>query len=209
MMTVVILSPSMRYPANHKDSTRRRILAAASAVFRERGVAATGVDEVMRRAGLTHGGFYAHFAGKSALVAEACGAGFDSAVPNLERIAALPTVRDRVRALVLSYLGKRHRDDRATGCLIAALGAEVARLDETARAGYSAGFERHRQRVAAALRLHADPAENLRQTSALMSLLVGALVFARTVNDPAVSDSILADTRRTALDFFAKEPAAP
>ncbi|MFZ9681991.1 MAG: TetR/AcrR family transcriptional regulator, partial [Cephaloticoccus sp.] len=55
----------MRYPPNHKQATRRRIVAAASAAFRERGVEGTGVDEVMRRAGLPHGGFYAHFRDKS------------------------------------------------------------------------------------------------------------------------------------------------
>ncbi|MCX6931880.1 MAG: TetR family transcriptional regulator, partial [Verrucomicrobia bacterium] len=77
----------MRYPPTHKLDTRRRIVAAASAAFRERGVENTGVDEVMRRAGLTHGGFYAHFEDKAALVAEACTDAFDAAVGNLERIA--------------------------------------------------------------------------------------------------------------------------
>ena len=73
----------MRYPPEHKTATRRRILEAAGQAFRERGVAETGVDEVMRRAGLTHGGFYAHFRDKTELLAEACAAAFDTAVPNL------------------------------------------------------------------------------------------------------------------------------
>src|ERR1051325_655142 len=77
----------VRYPPTHKHATRRRILEAASQAFRERGVAETGVDEVMRRAGLTHGGFYSHFRDKSELVAEACTSAFDEAVPNLDRIA--------------------------------------------------------------------------------------------------------------------------
>ena len=81
----------MRYPANHKHTTRRRIVEAASQAFRERGVTETGVDEVMRRAGLTHGGFYAHFRDKTELIAEACRSAFDEAIPNLSRIAAQPT----------------------------------------------------------------------------------------------------------------------
>src|SRR5512140_2932174 len=101
----------MRYPADRKLNTRRRILEAASQAFRERGVAETGVDEVMRRAGLTHGGFYAHFQDKSELVAEACAAAFDAAVPNLERISALPTPSSRARLLIDSYLSVRHREN--------------------------------------------------------------------------------------------------
>ena len=83
----------MRYPAAHKQATRRRILDAASQAFRERGVAETGVDEVMRRAGLTHGGFYAHFHDKTELIAEACVAAFDAAVPNMERSGFQPRRR--------------------------------------------------------------------------------------------------------------------
>src|SRR6266498_3302238 len=110
----------MRYPATHKHITRRRIVDAASQVFRERGIAETGVDEVMRRAGLTHGGFYAHFRDKSELVAEACTAAFNAAVPNLDRIAAGPTPIARARLLIDSYLGRRHRDNHGSGCVVVA-----------------------------------------------------------------------------------------
>jgi len=197
----------MRYPPNHKQATRRRILDAASRVFRAHGLAATGVDEVMRRAGLTHGGFYAHFRDKTELVTEACATGFDSAAANLDRIAALPTPRARVRALVLSYLGGHHRDHAGDGCLLASLGSEVARLDGEARVLFADSFRRHRARVAAALALHPDPAENERRANALLGLLAGALVFARAVADPAESAALLSQARRTALELFAPEPA--
>lgn len=194
----------MRYNAAHKERTRARILEAASLAFRQRGVVATGVDEVMGRVGLTHGGFYAHFRNKSDLVAAACTAGFDSAIENLDRIARLPTVRARVRALVGSYLGRTHRDNPATGCLIAALGAEASRLDRRSREIYSQAFQRHRERVADALRLCSDEKANQREVTALMSFLVGALLFARSVNDPAESDQILLESRETALRLFAR-----
>jgi TetR/AcrR family transcriptional regulator, transcriptional repressor for nem operon len=193
----------MRYPADHKSATRRRILEAASAAFRERGVAATGVDEVMRRAGLTHGGFYAHFRSKSALVAEACATGFDMGADNLARIAALPTARQRVRALVASYLSPHHRDHRAEGCLIAALGHEASRPGGRARRDYGEALQRHRARVAAALGLHADPGENERRATALLGLLVGALILARSLPDEASSRAALVQARDTALDLFA------
>jgi TetR/AcrR family transcriptional repressor of nem operon len=195
----------MRYSTDHKVSTRTRILRAASEVFRERGVASTGVDEVMRRAGLTHGGFYAHFRGKAELVAEACAIGFDAGRENLARIAALPTTRDRVRALVWSYLSPRHRDNPAEGCLIAALGLEVARPGAEARAGYSSALQQHRTRVAEALQLSSDEKENLRLATALLGQLVGALVIARSLEDPVESESVLAQARQTALEHFAPE----
>src|SRR5882672_3736605 len=175
----------MRYPPDHKQATHRRILEVASQAFRERGVAETGVDEVMRRAGLTHGGFYAHFRDKTELVAETCAVAFDAAVPNLERIAAQPTPATRARMLIDSYLAARHRDNRGAGCLIVAVGADMARLHGAARTGYSRGFTQHLARLGAALRLSDDPRENRERVTHLMSSLVGALLFARAIDDPA------------------------
>jgi TetR/AcrR family transcriptional regulator, transcriptional repressor for nem operon len=210
-MTIVMQSAAMRYPADHKHATRCRILEAAGQAFREHGVAETGVDEVMRRAGLTHGGFYAHFRDKTELVAEACTAAFDAAVPNLERIAALPTRGARARMLIDSYLAARHRDNRGSGCLIVAVGADMARLQGAARAGYSRGFTRHLDRLAAALRLSRDPERNRELATQLMSALVGALLFARAIDDPASSDAILHSMRRHLRATFGAEPtrAAP
>jgi TetR/AcrR family transcriptional repressor of nem operon len=186
----------MRYPPDRKPATRRRILEAASQAFRECGVAETGVDEVMRRAGLTHGGFYAHFRDKAELVAEACAVGFAEAVPNLERIRALPSRASRVRLLVDSYLAPRHRDNRSSGCLIVAVAADLARLTGAARAGYSRAFRLHLARLAEALRLSEDPDENLERVTHLMSTLVGALLFARAVDDPQYSTELLRSMRR-------------
>src|SRR4051812_27973100 len=181
----------MRYPAAHKHLTRHRIIDAASQVFRERGIAETGVDEVMRRAGLTHGGFYAHFRDKSDLVAEACTAAFNAAVPNLDRIAAAPTAAARARLLIDSYLGRRHRDNLGSGCVVVAVGADAARLRGPAREGYSRAFAQHLERLGAALRLSRDPQRNRERVTWLMSSLVGALLFARAIDDPAQSDAIL------------------
>jgi TetR/AcrR family transcriptional regulator, transcriptional repressor for nem operon len=199
----------MRYPPAHKEATRRRILEAAGQAFRERGVAETGVDEVMRRAGLTHGGFYAHFADKTELIAEACAAAFEAAVPNLDRIAAAPTPAMRARLLIDSYLGTRHRDNRGSGCLVVAVGADMARLTGAARAGYARGFAQHLARLAEALRLDPDPLRNRERVTLLMSSLVGALLFARAIDDPAQSEAMLHAMRRQLREQFCREPAAP
>ena len=197
----------MRYPPSHKESTRRRIVEAASQAFRERGVAETGVDEVMRRAGLTHGGFYAHFPDKTALIAEACAAAFDAAVPNLDRIAAAPTPVARARLLIDSYLGTRHRDNRGSGCFVVAVGADMVRLRGAAREGYARGFAQHLERLVAALRLDPDPRQNRERVTHLMSSLVGALLFARAIDDPAQSDAMLHAMRRQLREQFCRETA--
>jgi TetR/AcrR family transcriptional regulator, transcriptional repressor for nem operon len=198
----------MRYPRTHKETTRRRILEAASQAFRERGVAETGVDEVMRRAGLTHGGFYAHFADKTELLGEACALAFDAAVANLERIAAAPTPAVRARLLIDSYLGSRHRDNRGSGCLVVAVGADMARTEGPVRANYALSFARHLERLAAALRLDPDSRRNRERVTHLMSSLVGALLFARAIDDPAESDAILHAMRRQLRAQFCAEPNA-
>lgn len=157
----------------------------------------------MRRAGLTHGGFYAHFRDKTELVAEACAAGFAEAVPNLARIAALPTPAARVRLLIDSYLAARHRDSRGSGCVIVAVAADIARLSGPARVGYSRAFALHLERLAAALRLADDPAENRDRVTHLMSALVGALLFARAIDDPKASLVLLHTMRRRLRTQFA------
>ncbi|MDB6093172.1 MAG: transcriptional regulator, TetR family [Verrucomicrobia bacterium] len=162
----------------------------------------TGVDEVMRRAGLTHGGFYSHFRDKSELVAEACAEAFDEAVGNLGRIASQPTAAKRARLLIDSYLSPRHRDNRGSGCLVVAVGADMGRLTGTGRAGYSAGFVRHIDRLCAALRLARDPGENRDRVTHLMSSLVGALIFARATEDPVRSDALLSSSRRMLRKTF-------
>jgi TetR/AcrR family transcriptional repressor of nem operon len=210
-MTFVILH-TVRYSADHKQLTRLRIVEAASQAFRERGVAETGLDEIMRRAGLTHGGFYAHFRDKTELIAEACTAGFAAAVPNLERIASLPTARARARLLIDSYLSERHRKNRGSGCLIVAVAADMARLDGPARRGYSQAFTRHLERLERALRLSPDPETNRDRVTQLMSSLVGALLFARAIDDPQQSQRILHSMRRMLRTQFAdaasvEEPA--
>src|SRR5262245_21758425 len=196
----------MRYPPAHKHATRRRIVEAASQAFRERGVSETGVDEVMRRAGLTHGGFYAHFRDKSELVAEACAAAFDAAVPNLDRIASRPTRAARARLLIDSYLSSRHRDNHGSGCVVVAVGADAARLRGAARPGYSRGLTQHIDRLCEALHMSRDPQKNRDRVTNLMSSLVGALRFARAIDDSARSEEVLHSMRRHLKAEFCTEP---
>ena len=196
----------MRYPPTHKRETRRRILDAASAAFRERGVEGTGVDYIMRRAGLTHGGFYAHFRDKTELVAEACTQVFEDAVINLNRIGSQPTAARRARVLIDSYLSVHHRDNRGSGCLVVAVAADMARLDGSGRAAFSKGFETHLERLAAALRLSEDPELNRDRVNHLMAALVGSLLMARSTDDAGRSDRLLQSSRRMLHLEFCSSP---
>ncbi len=207
-MTIVILRRNVRYPATHKLATRRRIVDAAAQAFRERGVSETGVDEVMRRAGLTHGGFYAHFEDKEQLVAEACAAAFDAAIPNLDRISAAPTPAARARLLIDSYLAVHHRDNRGSGCFVVAVGADMVRLRGAAKSGYARGFTLHLERLKAALRLHADIERNDTLVTHLMSSLVGALLFARAIVEPTRSAAVLHSMRRQLRAEFCRNSRA-
>src|SRR5207247_1521207 len=121
---------------------------------------------------------------------------FDAAVPNLERIAAGRTAAMRVRLLIDSYLSTRHRDNRGSGCFVVAVGADMVRLRGAARTGYTRGFARHIDRLSAALRLDAEPRRNRERVTQLMSSLVGALLFARAVDDPRQSGAMLHTLRR-------------
>src|SRR5438128_752564 len=119
----------MRYEKGHREQTRKRVVNAASARFRAQGIEATGLASLMADAGLTHGGFYAHFRSKDDLVREAI---VDAQARSRETWmnevqAAKERGGDGLEALVRWYLRAAHRDRPEAGCSVAALAPEVAR----------------------------------------------------------------------------------
>src|SRR5262249_1601395 len=125
----------MRKSREEAAQTRKRIVTAASGEFRKHGLVATGINDLMSAAGLTHGGFYKHFESKDQLVAEACAEAVQTAI--LERLGAAASEGAGAAA---AYLSTDHRDNPATGCPLSAIGSELARSDEKTRAAASAGF---------------------------------------------------------------------
>ena len=184
----------MRYDSEHKQKTREKVLKVAAKAIRVDGPHKIGVADVMAEAGLTVGGFYAHFASKDDFVAAAIGQMFDEAS---ERF--LKETRDREPAQALTayvdfYLSPGHRDARRSGCPIAALASDLPRLTKPALEQFSAGAERLRARIAALLaQLGRDAAKQ--EASSVLSELVGALSLARVEPDVRRSDAILADSR--------------
>src|SRR5262245_15338757 len=117
----------MRYSAEHTAGTRRRIVEGAAAALRRRGLAGVGVADLMREAGLTHGGFYSHFPSKDALVAEAVGRAGKQSVKSLQKVIDRAGRRSAWTDIVATYLSADHRDRPNRGCALASLGPELAR----------------------------------------------------------------------------------
>ncbi|HWW83164.1 MAG TPA: TetR/AcrR family transcriptional regulator [Vicinamibacterales bacterium] len=180
----------MRVTRKQAAANREKVLEVAGTLFRERGFDGIGVADIMKRAGLTHGGFYGQFASKDDLVAETTARVLGKAGWQ-ERLTgkADPSFGDVVRA----YLSPRHRDDPGTGCLMAALGSDAARQPRAVRRAFTDGF---RARIDGWLKLVPGQSEAARREKALatMASLVGALILSRAVDDPAVSDEILQAT---------------
>jgi TetR/AcrR family transcriptional repressor of nem operon len=184
----------MRYDAEHKQKTRERVLKEAARAMRAEGPHKIAVAGVMARAGLTHGGFYAHFPSREAFVAEAIGQMFDEGrVQQVRRMADLPP-REALSAYVDFYLSPQHRDSKTTGCPLPFLSADAPRLEGEARQRFAAGAAGLTAKLAEQFARLGRPEPDMDATS-MLSEMVGALSLARAEPDPARSDAILAHTR--------------
>ena len=177
----------VRVTREQAAANREKILDVAGTLFRQHGFDGIGVADIMKHAGLTHGGFYGHFASKEDLAAEITARvlGRPGWAERLTR-SATPTFSD----VVGSYLSPRHRDDAGHGCLFAALASDVARQPKAVRRAFTEGL---RDRVEALRKLLPGRSAPARREKALATMagLVGAMILARAVDDPALSDEIL------------------
>jgi TetR/AcrR family transcriptional repressor of nem operon len=168
-----------RYPAEHKGETRQRILAASDALMKDRGVEAASVDAVMRSAGLTVGGFYAHFASKEDLAAETLLYGLEQSFERMIRALAGKRGDAWVRAMIRAYLAQADDPDLAHACPMTLLLADVARDDDARKRRFADTTRRMLDRVVE----HFPARDGLtpRETAlATYAALVGAVGLART-----------------------------
>jgi TetR/AcrR family transcriptional repressor of nem operon len=198
----------MRYAADHKAKTRERILESAAAAFRRQGYHATGVDQVMADAGLTAGGFYAHFSSKDALLAEVLTYYGGTATAMLDDGAGDGGATGGGRgegfacagAIVERYLTPSHRNEPESGCAIPPLAAEVARAGPEPRQAFE-------QLIAGLVAKIADtlPHDDAKDRAiAVAALCVGGMTLARAVHDPGLSDRVLSACRQCAHELIAK-----
>lgn len=174
------------YPKGHKLKVRSKIVESAAQAFRTNGIQEVSVPFIMKGAGLTHGGFYAHFDNKEQLVAEACQYAISDTIALLQQIADQETQSPKINTVIDYYLSPYHRDKTEIGCILPALSGEISRSSNEVRQVFTNQLERMVAFVSNLAEI--DTAKG----SALLSTMVGSLVLARSVNEPALSDSFLA-----------------
>jgi TetR/AcrR family transcriptional repressor of nem operon len=181
----------MRYVKGHGLHTRSRIVEEASYGLRQRGADGLSVVDLMKLAGLTHGGFYAHFESREALVVEAFVLAMDRTIAHWLDLAEESPPEERFDAFVQGYLSSSHRNDRAHGCTLPALGADIARSSPKARRTFGRKFREMIDMVAQML-----PEEARQAATSALATMMGAIVLARAVGDKNMSDDILAAGRQ-------------
>ena len=198
----------MRYSKEHKQETHARIVKKASVRLREKGAHGIGVADLMKEAGLTHGGFYAHFDSREALVIEAFGYAMDRATERWRTLAAETPVEKRLSTIVDSYVSTMHRDDPGRGCAVPTLGAEIARESAKTRKAFSGKLEQLIEVMAEQIP-HVPRKVARKQAMGMMATMMGALVMSRVAGNGELSDEILAAGREAAMARAeAAKPAA-
>jgi TetR/AcrR family transcriptional repressor of nem operon len=188
----------MPYSAEHKRDTRQRILESARRLFNRKGFLEVSISEVMENAGLTHGGFYRHFAGKDELYAEAVQWFLCKEAPKpWQRPPAKPSATSKPRAqrIVDAYFSRDHFDDRESCCPLIALSSDVARSSAAVKAAYREVLEK----LIGLFQADLDEPQKRERALALVALCVGGMVVARCVDDPALADDLRHAARRHAL----------
>lgn len=199
MMVVMKESISKRNPSSRKEITHARIVETAARAIRRSGYDGTGVADIMKEAGLTHGGFYAHFASRDAMLAEAADQAGEETIAIAKKIFAEVPQDQALQALMNAYLSNEHMANIETGCSLAALGSEMPRQAPEVR---KASTCRIKEMIALIKsRLSGQP--NAREKALVMlSTMVGTLLLARAVEDPELSEAF----RQAALKHYdAKE----
>src|SRR4249920_2389544 len=179
---------SMRVSKEKAAENRDRILKAASRLIRERGISGAGVDALTEAAGMTHGSLYSQFGSKERLVEEALQHVIATSVQKMD---GAPTLDD----YVANYLAASHRDKPGHGCPVAALCSEMPRQSRGVRERFTAGLRGMIRQLSSRMGSALKQRQRDEKALAMVASLVGALVLARAVNDPKLSDDILRVTR--------------
>ena len=185
-----------------KEATHDRIVDAAARAIRRSGYNGTGVAEIMKDAGLTHGGFYAHFQSRDAMLAEAADRAAGESVAMMERIAASLPPQQALPAMMDAYLSKQHLDEIETGCATAALASEMPRQTAEVRRAHTRRIKEMIDLVSRQLPNWGQPGAH-EQAMVTIATMVGTLVLARAVDDEKLSDAL----RHAALKQLAASPS--
>ncbi len=184
----------MRYSDSHKEETRKKVLRAAAAAVRAKGPDGVGVAEIMAEAGLTHGGFYAHFKSKEALVAAAIEEAFGQSRRRFARMTEAMTSDEALAAFVDAYVSTEHRNNPQRGCPISTLTNDLPRQGPLVRAAFDAGVAGLIARLEAWLP-EQDSVARRSLASSLMAEMAGAVALSRAVSDESLAEQLLEASR--------------
>lgn len=200
MMIVMRKSTTNKSISSRKEITHTRIVETAARAIRRSGYDGTGVADIMKEAGLTHGGFYAHFASRDAMLAEAADQAGAETLAIAEKVFAEVPEDQALQALMNAYLSNEHMANIETGCSLAALGSEMPRQAPEVR---KASTCRIKEMIALIKsRLSASQSNTYEKSLVMLSTMVGTLLLARAVADPELSE----DFRQATLKHYdAKE----
>jgi TetR/AcrR family transcriptional repressor of nem operon len=177
----------MKVSREQAAENRARVIEVAGKLFREKGFDGIGVADIMKGAGLTHGGFYGQFKSKDDLAAQACAQSLERSVARWTRFAA---GEDPLAAIVTSYLAPSHRNAPGSGCALSALAADAVRQPDAVRSVFTRALQSFAGVLTRLVPAASRPARR-RRALATMAGLVGAVILSRAVNDADLSDEIL------------------
>jgi len=195
----------MRYSREHKQETHDRIVKKASVRLREKGAHGIGVADLMKEAGLTHGGFYAHFDSREALVIEAFAYAMDRSMENWRKITDEVAPEKRLALIAESYLSALHRDNPGHGCSIPALGAEIARESPKTRKAFAGKLDEMIEMMADYIPNQPRKAAR-KQAIATLAAMAGTMLLARIAGSSELSDEVLKVGKDSALEGAKREP---
>ncbi len=194
----------MRYSPEHKAQSHENILSIAARSFRERGGDSSGIGTVMKKVGLTKGGFYRHFKSKDDLFVEAVARALEEMGRGMVEVAKSAPEGQALRAIIDRYLSPQHASSPGTGCVLSAMGPELARKPLSVRRRIEASLETYRERL-----LPFVPGQNREEKMLKLRLLfpsmAGVLTMARFTPDPQSREQRLKEARKFFVKCFAEE----
>ncbi|ABD69495.1 transcriptional regulator, TetR family [Rhodoferax ferrireducens T118] len=191
----------MRYPADQKAETHKQIVDIAAREFRSKGLQGIGISNLMSQVGLTHGGFYAHFKDRDALVEEAAVCAANHGFQQLMAAAQAAKPGKEVAAMLDYYLSPAHRDEPGFGCVLPALAAEIAGQADSVRDAFTQAAKQNLNQMARYMP-GASEKSRLTQAMVLLSSMAGGVLVARAVNDPKLSKLLLDSVRTQLLHLY-------
>jgi TetR/AcrR family transcriptional regulator, transcriptional repressor for nem operon len=194
----------VRYSPEHKAENHDKILSTAARSFREHGADGSGIGMVMKKVGLTKGGFYRHFESKDDLFVEAVARALDEMAKGTLEVAKSAPEGQALRAIIERYLSTRHANSPGMGCVIAALGAEFARKPPAVRQRIEALLDAYRERLLPFIPGKTRE-EKLSKCVLLFASMAGVLTRARVISAPDRRERMLADARKFFVESFVEQ----